>query len=287
MSTAIINSIKQYLEEKEIPIIRAASAEALNQKAPEGFRPKDYLPESKSVLIIAKPAPITVFTTPKNKDLYSFFISSYQSYYKYMNELTNLICMKLEKNGYPSLPIPTYSPLALNKGKLHGLISFKHAAVEAGLGVLGKNTILIHPKEGNNLRLSGIITTLEWPTEGKGEKLKRCPKNCVKCIEACPVGALSDGSIDQVKCLTRSTMHSLVPPQFVMRSLAWISKYSDWMNRFLELFILSFFENYGIGCLECFINCPYFPGNKKAFDYPSSSMSVQCTDGFTNQESQG
>lgn len=42
-----------------------------------------------------------------------------------------------------------------------GDLSHKHAAVVAGLGVLGKNTLLITPQFGNRVNLVSIVTDLE------------------------------------------------------------------------------------------------------------------------------
>jgi epoxyqueuosine reductase QueG len=36
----------------------------------------------------------------------------------------------------------------------------KHAAVNAGIGALGKNTLLINKKYGNRLVIGAILTTL-------------------------------------------------------------------------------------------------------------------------------
>jgi len=268
MTTELMNKVKQYLDHKDIPIFGAASAESLNRTAPEGFRPKDVLPEAKSVLIFAKPASLASYQTPKNNGLPSFYISNYHTYYRMANEVANSISFILEEGGFPSLPIPSYSPMRLEKGRYNGLISFKHAAVEAGLGKMGKNTLLIHPERGNILRFGGLLTTMEWPTEGPGEYPELCPEDCTLCIDACPVGALKDGSIDHLKCMGHCIKHTLLPPYWLIKILGSLSQRSNRVKRFLEVYASGFFENYGVGCFECLKKCPHFPGHKKDVNLP-------------------
>jgi epoxyqueuosine reductase QueG len=72
-----------------------------------------------------------------------------------------------------------------------GDLSHKHAAVAAGLGVLGKSTLLITPQFGNRINLVSIITDLEIdPNDVITTPL--CPPNCHLCIDACPVKALRE-----------------------------------------------------------------------------------------------
>uniref|UniRef100_UPI004056C25B 4Fe-4S double cluster binding domain-containing protein n=1 Tax=Acetatifactor sp. TaxID=1872090 RepID=UPI004056C25B len=66
--------------------------------------------------------------------------------------------------------------------------SFKYAAVNAGLGWIGKNDVLITEKYGPRVRLSAVL--IDYPFE-YGEKItkSRCG-SCNKCVEICPHKAL-------------------------------------------------------------------------------------------------
>ena len=81
-----------------------------------------------------------------------------------------------------------------------GLISLKHAAELAGLGVIGRNYLLTNPKYGNLLWLSAVLTDADLIPD------KKCEYNfcdsCDICIEACPSGALDDypPSFGRKKC---------------------------------------------------------------------------------------
>ncbi len=258
----IMEAIKERLASKEIPIFGIASAAKLDQKAPEGYRPCDVLEGARSVIILAKPLPLQVFLT-KEDHLSKYYTMAFTSYYGILNEAAISLSLMFEDAGHLSMPLPSYSPVRYNQGKIRGVFSFKHAAVEAGIGKMGKHSLLIHPDKGTALRLGGLLTTLELTPDLPGDFSKLCPDNCHKCEEACPVNAIDNGAIDQVNCMSNCINHSLIPPRFIaslfMKSPLGKSALSD---KIMEIFTLSFVDNYGIKCFECLKVCPHFPGHK-------------------------
>ncbi len=264
MSSELISKIKKYLFMREFPVVAVASAETLNLKAPQGFRPQDALPGAKSILIFAKPAPAPNYdTTATRNGIYSFYVNTYHTYYRQANEVACHIVSLLSEAGFPSLPIPSYSPLTFNGDHLCGLISLKHAAAEAGLGKIGKNTLLIHPERGNTLRLGGLLTTMEWPQDSHGDYDDLCPEDCHLCEKACPVGALDNGKIDHLKCMSHAIEHSMRPPLWVMKLMRIFCT-----RRFIDRYALSFGENYGVHCCECQMKCPHFKGTSTQKQFP-------------------
>lgn len=69
--------------------------------------------------------------------------------------------------------------------------SFKFASVNAGLGWIGKNDVLITEKYGPRVRLSAILINYELPI-GTPIIKSKCPSECNICINACPHNALTD-----------------------------------------------------------------------------------------------
>ena len=103
--------------------------------------------------------------------------------------------------GCNAVPIPCNCPYEYwdgDKMEGRGLLSMKHLAVQAGLGSLGKNTLFIHRRFGNLLTLGVILTDLELHSDPLSRNL--CITDCRKCIEACPVSAIEDGSVNQKLC---------------------------------------------------------------------------------------
>ena len=72
-------------------------------------------------------------------------------------------------------------------------------AVSAGLGVMGLNNLFINREYGSWVFLGEIVTDRFFPPTG--EKITLCAE-CNKCIEACPVNALTGTGLIKEKCLS-------------------------------------------------------------------------------------
>jgi epoxyqueuosine reductase len=76
----------------------------------------------------------------------------------------------------------------------------REAAVRAGVGFYGKNTMLITRRHGSWVVLGTLITTAEVEPS---PPLELDCGSCTLCIEACPTGALDEpGVVDSTKCLS-------------------------------------------------------------------------------------
>ena len=98
-------------------------------------------------------------------------------------------------------------------GKLDGVRVFVDSApvldrawaVRCGLGFIGKNTTLIHPKKGSFFFIGHLFLPLELEETGN-PMTNRCGR-CTKCLDACPTGALeAPFRIDARKCLSYLTI---------------------------------------------------------------------------------
>ncbi|MGP1347547.1 MAG: tRNA epoxyqueuosine(34) reductase QueG [Phycisphaerales bacterium] len=91
----------------------------------------------------------------------------------------------------------------------------EHAA-RAGLGWIGKHTLLIHPRAGSYMLLGGIATTMALrPPQTQRAVTDHCG-TCTRCIDACPTGAITERSVDATKCIAYLTIEhrSPVAPEF-------------------------------------------------------------------------
>lgn len=72
-----------------------------------------------------------------------------------------------------------------NETDLEAPFSFKFAAVNAGLGWIGKNDVVITKRYGPRVRLSAILIAAPFVY---GDKITEslCPQTCRNCIAACP-----------------------------------------------------------------------------------------------------
>jgi epoxyqueuosine reductase len=69
-----------------------------------------------------------------------------------------------------------------------GAILERSHAQQAGLGFIGKNTMLIHPRRGSYLFLGEILTTQAFDEYDQPHRASMCG-SCTRCLNACPTDA--------------------------------------------------------------------------------------------------
>jgi len=84
-----------------------------------------------------------------------------------------------------------------------GPILEREFAARAGLGWVGKNTLLIHPYEGSWFLLGELVVNLEMMPDSPIQD--HCG-TCTRCIEACPTNAITPYSVDGTKCISYLTL---------------------------------------------------------------------------------
>jgi len=159
--------------------------------APEGFRPSDYLPETKSVIVLGCHFPeATALFWEQAAFPYQYY--GYAIINKEMGHAAFRLSKALEDAGFLALPfVPTVYPKEMNYQSQAAEFSHRHAAVAAGLGEFGYSGLVITEKYGTRVRFVSILTTAELEPNPIRRDLTLC-KRCNKCLTACPSQALRE-----------------------------------------------------------------------------------------------
>lgn len=88
-------------------------------------------------------------------------------------------------------------------------ISDKHWAARAGLGWIGRHTLLVTPQWGSWVNLGEIVTTEECDVYDS--PIDNGCIDCSLCVEACPNHAIGDNMIDVRRCTAYYTTHHPQP----------------------------------------------------------------------------
>ncbi len=83
-------------------------------------------------------------------------------------------------------------------------------AQRAGLGAVGKHTLLIQEGVGSYVLLGEIITTLALAPTPSAEGADPCG-SCTRCIDACPTSAITPWSVDATRCISYLTIEHRGP----------------------------------------------------------------------------
>ena len=162
--------------------------------APEGYHPLDVWPECRAVISFACrfPASALECTTPV---VYTRVRNSITAK---MDAIAIDLCVEMEKRGVRCVPIPTNeSQWDGRTGRWRSIVSQKHAAQAAGLGTIGRHSLLITPELGSMVWLGCVLCGVELEAD---ELQKPLCSDCGKCVEACPAKALDGDELAQQAC---------------------------------------------------------------------------------------
>jgi epoxyqueuosine reductase len=175
-------------------------------QAPAGFHPCDIYPGCQSVLVLALRFPLSTLEAKTN----SPYTLVRNGLVDRMDAMTTRLADELEAQGIVAIPIPSSEPYDYwDTERRHGrgILSLKHAAVLAGLGAMGKNTLLINERYGNMVWLGALLLSVELEPDPLAT-YNACRDRCRICLDACPQHALDGTTIDQKLCREHCSAYS-------------------------------------------------------------------------------
>ncbi len=169
----------------------------------------------------------------------------------------------LEEAGLRSLGISGLFPFEF--GRSDGppfIVPLKILAEEAGLGVMGKNRMVLHPRFGASFYLGAIALDLPLTATETGRPLPQSPCiDCNLCAVACPTGAIAkDGHFDFGSCMTHNYREKVNGFVEWVHTLADSRNRHDYRRRVSDAETLSWWQSLGYEanthCDYCVAVCP-------------------------------
>jgi len=224
--------------------------EYLATHAPIKEKPQTKWPRAHSALVFAVPYfphPMPIQAFPLQNARISLYAQGYD-YHQWFKMKLQTLCDDLKT----LLPEEEFLPMTDSSPVLE-----RDLAYRAGLGWVGKNTCVIHPKNGSLFFIGEIYTSLATTTTTT--PVHDFCGSCTRCIDICPTKAITEPrKLDARKCISYLTIESRELPPPELRE-----KIGDWF----------------FGCDLCQTVCPW---NQKAFKNqlsiaPLASKSAQET----------
>ena len=168
------------------------------------IRPEELLLGAKSVIVIGVNYYRETPPVPRAHGQVARYAYG-RDYHKVLKKLLKQLAAFIQKNAQDfALPAPNFH-LCVDSSPLLE----RHYAVKAGLGFIGKNTMLITPEFGSFVLLGEMITDLELEYD---QPVTGTCGTCTRCIDACPTRAIvQPRELDARKCISYLTIENKGP----------------------------------------------------------------------------
>lgn len=162
---------------------------------------------------------------------------------------------KLDADGVRAVGVSGFFPMEFGRlPKLPWVVSLKDMAQAAGLGIMGKNRLVLHPRFGANAYLGAIA--IDARIDRYSAPLDDAPcLTCNLCAVTCPTGAIAkDGHFDFGACRAHNYREKLGGFVEWVHTLADSRNRTDYRKKVSDAETLSWWQSLGY---EAITHCDY------------------------------
>jgi epoxyqueuosine reductase QueG len=114
------------------------------------------------------------------------YFHNYRQVNYQLDNVAMLIADMIQDAGFRAVAIPASQ--IVTKDPMRGHISHKLLGLAAGIGFIGRSTLLIHPQYGAQVRYVSVLT--DMPLEPDAPYADAECGDCMACVAACPAKAI-------------------------------------------------------------------------------------------------
>ncbi len=228
--------------------------------SPNSPDPRDYLPNAKSIVVLALRNLSGAFETNTWSRMPSYLYCPEV----FGNSLAFQLARYLE-DEYKSkvFIVQIHRPFEITDQTYRmpiGTVSLRHAAVQCGLAVWGKNTLVLTKEFGPRVGFIGILNEVDIPSDKPITLYNPCSKCSFPCWEKCPGNAFQDGKVLSHRCVKYSQPYD--PGNFLRYLLQMIEKETmeerkEMLKSYKTFNFLQYLQQFiYYQCWECTKYCP-------------------------------